>query len=208
MLSGMTRELFLEDKNEYYGEKYNYIKQTSGIISTCKVSFFLCIVYAWTEGKSKSWKFCSKMKYFRAILNPSTNKQSTKIHQGSSLGLNSNISISTMQRFQNYKTIHYTDELLYQLTHTMKFLIISKLKLNMFSQQHLTLLNNVLPLPQILLWWNIEAMVICQWRYFSNKIFSCKDFGEFIAHHNFSILLKSCEIIYLSHTCKNPVEKW
>ena len=38
MLSGMTRELFLDDKNEYYGEKYNYIKQTSGIISTCKVS--------------------------------------------------------------------------------------------------------------------------------------------------------------------------
>ena len=35
---------------------------------------------------------------------------------------------------------------LYQLTHTMKFLIISKLKLNMFSQQHLTLLNNVLSL--------------------------------------------------------------
>ena len=38
----------------------------------------------------------------------------------------------------------YTTPTNYQLTHTMKFLIISKFKLNIFSQQYLTLLNNVL----------------------------------------------------------------
>ena len=38
----------------------------------------------------------------------------------------------------------YTTPTNYQLTQTMKFLIISKFKLNIFSQQYLTLLNNVL----------------------------------------------------------------
>ena len=106
-------------------------------------SFFALSMLELKENLSHG-NFVLKWNTFVQSWTPLQTNNLQKFIKAARWGSNSNISISTMQRFQNSKTIHYTDELLYQLTHTMKFLIISKFKLNIFSQQYLTLLNNVL----------------------------------------------------------------